>query len=77
MVETITPFRNEFLKMQQKKVEEIAAELVKNKSYWKPKPVPYKEKVGEKCIYSPQTLLIKGVEEYDKCMESKFHGNKL
>jgi hypothetical protein len=46
-------------------------------SYWITEPKPYDKIVGEECIYSPKTLLIKGVEEYDKCMESKFHGNKL
>jgi hypothetical protein len=76
-VETITPFRNEFLKIQQKKVEELAAWLVHDVNYWKTEERKYDKIVGEECIYSPQTLLIKGVEAYDKCMESKFNGNKL
>ena len=77
LVETITPFKSEFLKTQQKKIEELAAWLVHDVSYWKTESKPFDKKVGEECIYSPKTLLIKGVEEYDKCMESKFHGNKL
>jgi ribosomal protein S13 len=51
--------------------------LVNDPSYWKTEEIKYDKKVGEECIYSPKTLFIKGVEEYDKCMESKFHGNKL
>ncbi len=46
-------------------------------SYWKTEEVKHQVKVGEKCKYSQQTLLIKGAEKYDECMESKFDGNKL
>jgi hypothetical protein len=62
LVETITPFRNEFLKIQQKKIEDLAALLVNDPSYWKTEEIKYDKKVGEECIYSPKTLFIKGVE---------------
>ena len=77
LVDTIIPFKSEFLKIQQKKVEELARQLVNDLSYWKTEERKHDIKIGEECIYSQQTLLIKGAEAYDKCMESKFNGNKL